>query len=48
MSKMPVESLVDWESDIGYKFGKCNKTPKEVAEFISDNYGDVLRRLSKS
>ena len=43
-----VKSLVDWEADTGYEFGKCNKTPEEIAQFIVDNYGDVLRRLSKT
>ena len=43
-----VKSLVDWEANTGYEFGKCNKTPEEVAQFIVDNYGDVLRRLSKT
>ncbi len=42
-----VKSLVDWEADAGYEFGKCNKTPEEVAQLIVDNYGDVLRRLAK-
>ena len=41
-------SLVDWEPDTGYESGKCNKTPEEVAKFIVDNYGDVLKRLSKT
>ena len=43
-----VKSLVDWEADTGYEFGKCNKTPEEIAQFIVDNYGDALRRLSKT
>ena len=43
-----VKSLVDWEADTGYELGKCNKTPEEVAKFITDNYGDVLKRLSKT
>lgn len=43
-----VKSLVDWEADTGYERGKCNKTPEEVAEFIVDNYGDALKRLSKT
>ena len=42
------KSLVDWEADTGYEFGKCNKTPEEVAKFIVDNYGDALRRLSET
>ena len=41
-----VKSLVDWGADIGYERGKCNKTPEEVAKFIANNYGDVLRRLA--
>lgn len=43
-----VKSLVDWEADTGYEFGKCNKTTEEVAKFIVDNYGDALRRLRES
>ena len=50
-----VKSLVDWEPDIGYERGKCNKTPEEerkivddTVKFIIEHYGDVLKRLSKT
>ncbi len=50
-----VKSLVDWEADIGYERGKCNKTPEEERKIVDDTvklikeqYGDVLRRLSKT
>lgn len=49
------KSLVDWEADTGYEFGKCNKAreeekrlAKEAVEFIKEHYGDVLRRLADS
>lgn len=49
-----VKSLVDWEADIGYEPGKCNKTPEEerklvddAVKLITEQYGDVLRRLAK-
>lgn len=49
------KSLVDWEADIGYERGKCNKTPEEerklvdeAVKLITEQYGDVLRKLAKT
>ena len=48
-------SMVDWEPDYNYEIRKCNKTPeeaeldvKETVKLIKEQYGDVLRRLSKT
>lgn len=50
-----VKSLVSWEADIGYELGKCNKTPEEerklvddAVKLITEQYGDALKRLSKT
>lgn len=44
------KSLVDWEPDTDYEKGKefGKFSAKEVADMIVRDYGDVLRRLSKT
>lgn len=42
------KSLVDWEPDIDFERRKCNMTAEEASKFITDNYGDLLKRLSKA
>lgn len=49
------ESLVDWTSEYEYETIECNKTPEEerkivddAVKLITEQYGDVLRRLSKT
>ena len=42
------KSLIDYEPDCNYEIRKCNKDANEVVQLIKEQYGDVLKRLSKS